>query len=198
MNSEVTLTNYSTSQNPKGQIRLLFKRSDAHHAVLYEHNVPRFYLTTSDGFSKVKIRDEARRKVVAEVNRRTFLRNIFKFVERNDGKAVNAAHVLKQAPTTNAGQLSMSLHTEQGTYLWRKKRSYSWALYEESSDTPVVWMETISGAAPTWELVVESQASSILDYVLASLFYLKATTDCTEAGKAWESVDGRVLSLTII
>ncbi|KAJ3569647.1 hypothetical protein NP233_g4917 [Leucocoprinus birnbaumii] len=195
--SEVTLTNYPDSPLPsKGQLHLLFKRSDPNNAMLYdEGNALRYYLATSDAFSKVKIRDEAQ-KVVVEVNRRAFLRDVFVLPNRNDGKPVKVADVLKQAATTSTGQLSWALHTEQGTYYWRRKRSeLHWALYEPSSTAAVAWTETVSGTPPTWELVLESRALHVLDYVLAALFYLKAAPDNSEAGKAWEIVDSRVAAL---
>ncbi|KAF5349545.1 hypothetical protein D9756_008862 [Leucocoprinus leucothites] len=195
MNSEVTLATSTSYPTPKGQVRLLFKRSDPHHAVLYdEDDVPRYYLDTSDAFSKVKIRDETQ-KTLIKVNRRMFLHDVFLLADRNNGKPVKVADVLEQAPTTSDGQLSMALHTEQGTYYWHKRRSQHWALYEQLSSSPVAWTETVSGTPATWELIVENQASNVLDYVLASLFYLKASPDCTGAGNGWESMDPRATYL---
>ncbi|KAF5349544.1 hypothetical protein D9756_008869 [Leucocoprinus leucothites] len=198
MNSEVTLTNYSTHPSSKGQVRLLFKRNDPYHAVLYdEDDAPRYWLSTSNGLSKVKIRDGAQRTVV-EVNRRMLLSDTFTLADRNEGKAVRVADVLKQAPTTSDSQLSMVLHTEQGTYYWRKRRAHHWVLHDGSMHAPVAWTETVPGTPPTWELVVESEASCVLDYILASLFYLKASPDCTEAGSAWDNVNSHSASLVTL
>lgn len=103
MNSEVTFTNYSTSEVSKGQVRLLYKRSDPRNAVLLEDDVPQYFLATSDdGVSKATISDNAHR-VVAEVKRRTVASDVFKFANRNNGKAVKVADVLRKAPSTSDG-----------------------------------------------------------------------------------------------
>lgn len=87
----------------KCQIRLLFKRSDPHHAVLYsEDDGPRYFLATSDGFSKVKVRN-VEKSTVVEVNRRMCLPDVMVLADRNGGKAIKIADVLKQAATTSDG-----------------------------------------------------------------------------------------------
>lgn len=103
MNSEVTLTNYSTYEISKGQVRLLYKRSDPRNAILLEDGIPRYLLATSDdGVSKVTISDPAQ-QMVAEVNRRMVLDDIFKFADRNRGKTVKVADILQKAPSTSNG-----------------------------------------------------------------------------------------------
>jgi hypothetical protein len=86
----------------KGQVRLLFKRSDPHHAVLLENNVPRYFLATSYNLNKVKIHDATRRMVV-NVNKRMLFKDNFTFVERNSGKAVPVENLLQEAPSTSDG-----------------------------------------------------------------------------------------------
>ncbi|KXN82699.1 hypothetical protein AN958_02264 [Leucoagaricus sp. SymC.cos] len=134
--------------------------------------------------------------MVAEVNRRMLLSDIFVLAARNDGKAVKVSDVLALAPSTSDGQLSMLLNTEQGTYYWCKRRSHHWVLYDGLSHIPVAWSETVPGTPPTWELVMESQALSVLDYVLASFFYLRTSPDFTQAGRAWENVDCHAAGLS--
>jgi hypothetical protein len=102
MNSEVTLTNYSITTPTKGRLRLVFKRNDPCHAVLLEHGVPRFFLATSDGLHQVKICDRAQR-LVADVNSRMFLKDVFTFGNRNAGRVVRVSDVLRKAPATKEG-----------------------------------------------------------------------------------------------
>lgn len=103
MNSQVTLTNNSTYVTSKGQVRLLYKRSDLRNALLLENGAPRYFLATSqDGVSKVKISDAARNAVV-DVERRSFSKDTFRFANRYDGKAVKVADVLRKAPSTSDG-----------------------------------------------------------------------------------------------
>jgi hypothetical protein len=103
MNSEVTLTNYSTSLTLNGQVRLLYKRSDPRNAILLENGVPRYFLATSeDGVRKVKISDTAQ-NAIAEVERRSIAKDVFKFANRFDGKAVKVTNVLRKEASTSDG-----------------------------------------------------------------------------------------------
>jgi hypothetical protein len=103
MNSEVTLTNYSTSLTLTGQIRLVYKRSDPRNAILLENEVPRYFLATSeDGMRKVKISDTDG-KAVVEVERRTIVKDTFKFADRFDGKAIKVSNILRETTSTTDG-----------------------------------------------------------------------------------------------
>ncbi|KAF9446552.1 hypothetical protein P691DRAFT_732999 [Macrolepiota fuliginosa MF-IS2] len=194
MDSQVTLINYTTAQSSEGQVRLLYRRSDPRTAVLLEEGVPRYLLATSDdGLSKVKIRDMTQR-MIAEVNQRMVLSDTVTLPARNDGKAMKMADILQKAPTTSDGQISVKLETQEGTYHWRMRRAHCWALYTDSP-VPIAWTEIVSGSSPTWMLVVQPRALTLLDYVLASLFYLKAESVRTGAGDGRENMDARVASL---
>ncbi|KXN93022.1 hypothetical protein AN958_10066 [Leucoagaricus sp. SymC.cos] len=104
MNSEVTLVPPPSSMSlaVKDQVRLVFKRNDPHHAVLLEDDVPRYFLATSDGMNKVTVRDTTQR-MVADVNRRMFLNDVFSFGGGGFSKVVKVADVLRSAPSTSDG-----------------------------------------------------------------------------------------------
>ncbi|XP_006459661.1 hypothetical protein AGABI2DRAFT_191557 [Agaricus bisporus var. bisporus H97] len=195
MNSQVTLINNSTSVTSKGQVRLLYKRSDLRNALLLENGAPRYFLATSqDGVSKVKISDTARNAVV-DVERRNFSKDTFRFANRYDGKAVKVADVLRKAPSTSDGRRSMALDTPDGLYYWRKTQTHQWMLYEESSSTPVAWTEHVSGPEPTLALIVDTQVECVMDYVLASFFYyVKFELDSIDG---WENMDSRAAYLSM-
>ncbi|EKM79002.1 hypothetical protein AGABI1DRAFT_114518 [Agaricus bisporus var. burnettii JB137-S8] len=199
MNSQVTLTNNSTSVTFKGQVRLLYKRSDLRNALLLENGVPRYFLATSqDGVSKVKISDAARNAVV-DVERRSFSKDTFRFANRYDGKAVKVADVLRKAPSTSDG--CAIFHFPRRVYLNElssdegRWRSTPLMLYEESSSTPVAWTEHVSGSEPTWALIVDNQVECVMDYVLASFFYyVKFELDSIDG---WENMDSRAAYLSM-
>lgn len=70
--------------------------------------MPRYFLATSeDGVRKVKISDPARNAVV-KVERRSVVKDIFKFANRYDGRTVSVTSILRKATSASDGSVIFS------------------------------------------------------------------------------------------
>ncbi|KAK0431526.1 hypothetical protein EV421DRAFT_165684 [Armillaria borealis] len=158
-----------TLVNPSPPIHLEFDRNSVVNAILLKNSQPAYTIRTKQKTrsARTDVVDVGTQEVIASIEIKEIFPDVVTIASVNGGNSVKISKWMKEEQLPDKIRVRV-IETAYGRYLWKLHVVHRLALYAESNlETPVAYARPVTRTSPL-VLVVESEAMSFFDQIIAS------------------------------